>query len=184
MITATNRAVQNLYNRFDELAQRASWIDLQGNFIAATGPSVSLEGWEDYWQDRLELASDPAKGDKIDKTGLEEAAVAMHAMFSGVLRKPERESTGHSEFVDRGELWDVKSPVSPLPGAHWTIDVQHQVDVVKKEVNGDEKVLLNLTRCNDEDAEAVRQALIGNLTEWESQRLVILRNNPEPIREN
>lgn len=163
-----------LQSRYLELATSANWYNLDGQPV---GLSPALEGTptsESYWQDQLSLAIDPARGTKIGQAGLEEAAVAVHAQNAGVLRCPQREKTGASEFVDGRYYWDVKSPVSPLPGANWQFDVNHQVEVVKDEIRGKERVLLNLTRCTPEDAEAVRSALVSNLSSWESKHVKVL----------
>lgn len=153
----------------------ARWVDVAGQPL---GHAPAPESSPDYFEARLPLALDPAKGDKIHKEGIEEAAVAIHADRSGVLHHVRREATGHSEFLDgNGALWDVKSPLSPPADASgWLFDVQHQVDVVRHELDGDEGVLLNLTRCTPEDTRALQGALRQALQPWECKKVYVLSN--------
>lgn len=162
-----------LHDRFSRMAG-ARWTNLAGQELEQRPASVSSE--DSYWQSKLELARDPARGDKIDPATIEEAAVAVHADVSGVLRQVEREKTGHSEFTDwQSQRWDVKSPISPPPDKpFWVFDVNHEAEVVQHEVDGDENVLLNLTRCSPQDAAALRQALVERLEEWQSRKVLVL----------
>lgn len=162
-----------LHDRFAQMAG-ARWTTLQGVELPQQPVQVSED--ESYWGDKLELAKDPARGHKIDPATIEEAAVAVHADASGVLRQVEREKTGHSEFTDwQSQRWDVKSPMSPPPDKEfWVFGVDHEAEVVEHEVQGDENVLLNLTRCNPRDAAALRQALLERLPEWQSRKVLVL----------
>ncbi len=162
-----------LHDRFAQIAG-ARWTTLQGVELQQRPAGVS--GDDAYWADKLDLARDPARGHKIDPATIEEAAVAVHADVSGVLRQVEREKSGHSEFTDwQSQRWDVKSPISPPPDKEfWVFDVNHEADVVQDEVQGDENVLLNLTRCTPQDAAALRQALLERLPEWESRKVLVL----------
>jgi hypothetical protein len=162
-----------LHDRFAQMAG-ARWTTLAG--VELEQRTVQVSGQDSYWQDRLELAKDPARGYKVDPATIEEAAVAVHADASGVLRQVQREKTGHSEFTDwQSQRWDVKSPISPPPDKEfWVFDVHHEAEVVHQEVDGDENVLLNLTRCTPEDAAALRQALVERLDEWQSRKVLVL----------
>ena len=164
---------RRLQDRCHELAG-ARWTSLQGQSLSERGPALQ----EDSWQENLSLAFDPARGQKVDPSTLEEAAVAVHAGASGVLKGLRRESTGHSEFTDwEGKMWDVKSPISPPADAQWWVfDPAHQADVVQGEISGDENVLLNLTRCRPADAESLRQTLLSRLQPWETSRVLVLQN--------
>lgn len=163
-----------LHDRFAEMAG-ARWTTLQGQEVKQSSVQISPEA--SYWEDHLELARDPARGHKIDPATIEEASVAVHAGASGVLRDVVRETTGHSEFTDwQSRRWDVKSPISPPPEKEWWVfDTNHEAEVVQHEVEGDENVLLNLTRCNPQDAAALRQALLERLDAWQCARVLVLQ---------
>ncbi|MBS2036659.1 hypothetical protein JST97_16840 [bacterium] len=162
-----------LHDRFAQMAG-ARWTNLQGQELPQKPVQVSSD--ESFWNEHLDLARDPARGHKIDPATLEEASVAVHAEASGVLRDVRRESTGHSEFTDwNSRCWDVKSPISPPADKQWWVfDPDHEAEVVQQEVAGDEGVLLNLTRCNSKDAEALRQTLLERLQPWESNKVLVL----------
>ncbi len=162
-----------LHDRFAQMAG-ARWTTLQG--VELEQRTVPVSGDEAYWGDKLELAKDPARGHKIDPATIEEAAVAVHADASGVLREVVREKSGGSEFTDwQSQRWDVKSPLSPPPEKEfWVFDVHHEAEVVEHEVQGGENVLLNLTRCTPQDANALRQALLERLPEWQSRKVLVL----------
>lgn len=162
-----------LHDRFAQMAG-ARWTTLQGVELEQRPAAVS--GDKAYWEDKLDLARDPARGHKVDHATIEEASVAVHADVSGVLREVEREKSGHSEFTDwQSQRWDVKSPLSPPPDKEfWVFDVNHEAEVVHHEVQGDENVLLNLTRCTPQDAAALRQALLERLEEWQSRKVLVL----------
>lgn len=162
-----------LHDRFAQMAG-ARWTTLQGAELVQK--RVTVSGEDHYWQEKLELARDPARGHKVDPATIEEAAVAVHAGASGILREVQREVTGHSEFTDwQSQRWDVKSPLSPPPDKQfWVFDVNHEAEVVQHEVEGDENVLLNLTRCTAQDAAALRQALLERLEEWQSRKVLVL----------
>ena len=102
--------------------------------------------------------------------------MAFMAEHYGVLAQPvERETTGYSEFVDgQGRKWDVKSPLSPPPGAGWVLDVPHQVEKVQEELDRGERVLLNLSRCAPTDAAAVLQGLDQALQGEARARVAVL----------
>lgn len=163
-----------LHDRFAEMAG-ARWTTLQGEEVKQSPVQVSSE--DAYWETQLELAKDPARGHKIDPATLEEASVAVHAGASGVLKDVAREKTGHSEFTDwQSQRWDVKSPISPPPEKQWWVfDASHEADVVQHEVEGDEKVLLNLTRCTPEHATALRQTLLERLEPWQTAKVLVLQ---------
>ncbi|MBX3165945.1 MAG: hypothetical protein KF760_00980 [Candidatus Eremiobacteraeota bacterium] len=162
-----------LHDRFARLAG-ARWTTLQG--VELPQQSVGLSEDDAYWEGKLELARDPARGHKIDPATIEEAAVAVHAESSGVLRQVEREKSGHSEFTDwQSRRWDVKSPISPpLDKEFWVFDVNHEAEVVQHEVQSDENVLLNLTRCTAQDAAALCQALLERLPDWQARKVLVL----------
>lgn len=168
-----------LHNRFAQIASQARWFDMAGSPLGSQ-PSAPADPTDSYWNDQLVLARDPARGNKVSEATIEEAAVALHALHSGVLDRPKRESTGGSEFVDaQGQPWDVKSPFSPPANKpDWVFDAQHHVHVVHEEISGGERVLLNLSRCNDRDAAAVKEQLVEALSDWEEQRVLVLMNPP------
>ncbi len=169
-------SAQRLQSRYAELAG-ARWHTGRGERVPEQSAKVPQD--PEYWQDQLHLAIDPARGDKVATDGIEEAVVALHASHHGVLRGIEREATGHSEFTDwQGQMWDVKSPISSPPGSAWSLDVGHQLQVVKEEVEGDENVLLNLTLCNPVDVALVQAALKEGLSDWESVRVLVLAKVP------
>lgn len=128
---------------------------------------------EDHWTEseldevmpRVEsLATDPARGSWIADTGLEEAAVALTAENLEVFESLRRETSGHSEFQDEsGRAWDVKSPVSPPPNQGWNYSPHHHLEVVKKDLETGDRILLNLSRVTPEDAGATITVLQENL---------------------
>lgn len=129
-------------------------MDEQGNFQVVGEP---LDEWtpeelQAVMPEVRELAADPARGDKISKGGLEEAAVALSAENLEVFEDLTRESTGSAEFEDEnGVEWDVKSPLSPPPGQNWEFSPHHQLEKVRHDFAQGDKVLFNLTRLDDED---------------------------------
>jgi hypothetical protein len=124
------------------------------------------------------LASDPAKGGKITPGSIEEAAVALMAEKCGVIAAPAvREETGSAEIVDgEGKSWDVKSPLSPPPDAKWVFDVDHQVVKVRHDLSQGDRVLLNLSKCNNEDTEKVIETMERELTADEKPLIAVLVN--------
>ncbi len=126
-----------------------------------------------------ELATDPAKGEKIFDGGLEEAAVAITAERQEIFGKVERETSGYAEFVDdKGVAWDVKSPLSPPPGQNWSYSPEHQVEKIRHDLEQGDKVLFNLSRVNDKDRDATLELLKRELDAQERTQLVIL-TDPE-----
>ncbi len=122
------------------------------------------------------LACDPAKGG-TSPGSIEEAAVGFAAELGGVMQPPaSRDPTGGAEFIDQADVkWDVKSPLTPPAGAHWHLDVPHQLVKVKKELEDDTSVLLNLSGCTAKDADAIVALLAGALTPVEQRRIFVLR---------
>lgn len=130
-----------------------------------------------------ELATDPARGEKISNGGLEEAAVALTAENLEVFDRLERETTGSAEFVDEhGVEWDVKSPLSPPEGQNWEFDAEHQLKKLRKDFSQGDKVLFNLTRLNDEDARETIDLLKRELRpEERDDFLVLIDTDPDEI---
>lgn len=170
-----------LHDRFAQMAG-ARWTTLQGQELPQQAVAVPSD--EAFWNDQVDLARDPARGHKIDPATIEEASVAVHAEASGVLREVKREISGHSEFTDwQSRCWDVKSPISPPPEKEWWVfDPNHEAEVVQHEVSGDEGVLLNLTRCNAQDAAALRQTLLDRLQPWECTKVLVLSATPSAVK--
>lgn len=107
---------------------------------------------QDAFQRVRDLAEDPARGNKVTPSGLEEAAVALSAENLEVFERLEREKTGAAEFLTPdGESWDVKSPLSPPPEQNWDYSPDHQLVKVRKDFGNGDKVLLNLTRLTPQD---------------------------------
>lgn len=126
-----------------------------------------------------ELASDPAKGNKIVDGTLEEAAVALTAERQGVIGRATRETTGSAEFIDdKGVEWDVKSPLSPPPGQNWSYSPNHQLDKIRHDLGQGDKVLFNLSRVNDKDRDDTLRLLKSELNCSERSQLLIL-TDPE-----
>lgn len=128
-----------------------------------------------------ELATDPAKGNKITEGGIEEAAVALTAEHLHIFDSATRESSGSAEFIDnRGISWDVKSPLSPLPGQNWAYSPDHQLVKIRHDLSQGDRVLFNLSRVNDKDRDDTLKLLTDELTCGERSLLVIL-TDPEVI---
>jgi hypothetical protein len=126
-----------------------------------------------------ELASDPAKGNKISDGGIEEAAVALTAEHHSVFLQATRETSGSAEFIDdQGVAWDVKSPLSPPPGQNWAYSPDHQLVKIRHDLSQGDRVLFNLSRVNDKDRDDTLNLLKAELTCEERSKLVIL-TDPE-----
>lgn len=169
-----NPRVTALSNRYQELANSTKFMVAQGDsFEWSQAPLPEVETIS--FARRLSLASDPAHGGKVSNSSVEEGAVGLLAETSGLVHGFEREGTGKSEFVDSsGQMWDVKSPISPMPSQKWVFNANHQLDLVRKEISGGENVLLNLSRCNEQDSGSVLSLITENLAPWEKQRVVVL----------
>lgn len=173
-IPAENPRVTALSNRYQELAKSTQFLVAQEDrFERSQGPLPEIETIP--FARRVSLASDPAHGGKVSNSSIEEGAVGLLAEMSGLVHGFEREGTGKSEFVDSsGQMWDVKSPISPMPSQKWVFNANHQLDLVRKEISGGENVLLNLSRCNEQDSGSVMSLITENLAPWEKQRVVVL----------
>lgn len=126
-----------------------------------------------------DLASDPAKGNKIFDGNLEEAAVALTAERQEVIGLATRETTGSAEFIDdNGVGWDVKSPLSPPAGQNWSYSPDHQLTKIRHDLSQGDKVFFNLSRVNDKDRDATLALLKSELTCSERSQLLIL-TDPE-----
>lgn len=154
-------------------------------FIALDNDGVSSRGEEPHpfsEEDRGEvydkgpdLARDPARGDKILPQTLEEASVALMAEHLEVFETVRRESSGSAEFVDeKGQAWDVKSPVSPPPEQGWFFAPEHHLGKIREDFDQGDRVLLNLSRCNEQDSQTMIEHLNQSLTQDEKGRLLIL----------
>lgn len=122
-----------------------------------------------------EMASDPAKGNKINSAAIEEAAVALTAENLHVFESLNRETTGGAEFVDSdGQTWDVKSPVSVPEGQNWYFSPHHHLKKVRKDFANGDHVLLNLSRVNATDRDSTLSLLNQELTVSERNQLLIL----------
>lgn len=158
-----------------------------------SGKFTAVGEAEDIWtQEELELvlprvpelAGDPARGDKISKGGLEEAAVALTAENLEVFEHLERETTGSAEFVDEnGVEWDVKSPLSPPEDQNWIFDPHHQLKKVRKDFSQGDKVLFNLTRLNSNDLRETLDLFTAELRCDERDDLLILTDEPPSLAE-
>lgn len=127
-----------------------------------------------------DLASDPARGDKITPMGLEEATVALSAENLHAFTRLEREKTGASEFqAPDGSTWDVKSPFSPPPDQGWEYSPEHQLEKVRDDLAQGDNILLNLTRVTPEDRDRTVDYLRQNLPiEERGQVLIFSDLNP------
>ncbi len=121
------------------------------------------------------LVFDPATGHATSNTA-EEAAVGLVGRMGGVIAGPiTRDATGLAEFIGIEDVhWDVKSPMSPRTDQHWTFDAGHQVEVVRKNIGEGESILLNLSRCTEEDARNVVTLIRRALSREELQFLYVL----------
>lgn len=176
---SSNRQVEAILTRFKELSRGAAWGRLtEKGFSAGEEPlSPCLPEDEQAIRKRgNSLASDPARGKKVSPGSIEEAAIAFMAEKSGIMAKPvTRETTGSSEFIDAcNRRWDVKSPLSPPPGAPWAMDAAHQLVKIRQEFTSKESVLLNLTRCNEKDTAEIIALLKRELSEDERSRIAVL----------
>lgn len=173
-------ALERIWQRFQQLAATCAWatLDESGGLAVLCQAHQPADA-----SDRREidakgaaLARDPAKGEALQPGGIEEASVAFMAEHYGVLPQPVgRETTGYSEFVDgQGRNWDVKSPLSPPPGAGWVLDVPHQVEKVREDLAQGDRILLNLSRCSATDAAAVLEGLDQALQGDERSRVAVL----------
>jgi len=166
-----------LSNRYKELAESSKFMVAREDSFEWSESKLPDVQTIPFAQ-RISLASDPAHGGKVSNSSVEEGAVGLLAETSGLVHGFEREGTGKSEFVDRtGQMWDVKSPISPMPSQKWVFNAEHQLDLVRKEIEGGENVLLNLSRCNEQDSGSVMSLIAANLKPWEKQRVVVLMPN-------
>ena len=175
---ASPAKLQALTERYRQLSENTVFVVQEGDLYVECRPSDLLEP---QFTARLGMISDPAHGGKTNPNTVEEGAVGLWAEANGVVPPLERESTGLSEFTDsQGQNWDVKSPISPPPHQTWIFDAQHQLEVVRDELQGGENVLLNLSRCNPEDSARVFSLMTTHLQSWEKQRVVILMPESDP----
>ena len=75
--------------------------------------------------------------------------------------------------------WDIKSPVSPPPGANWTFDANHQLKKIKKSFCRKDKLIVNLINCNKDDSAALINLLKEHLSDNERKRTAILLNRKQ-----
>lgn len=122
-----------------------------------------------------ELATDPARGEKLSDMGLEEAAVALTAEHLEVFEHLSRETSGGAEFRDeRGVAWDVKSPFSPPPEQGWSLSPEHHLERVRKDFGQGDYVILNLTRVTPTDRDATLSLFQQALTHQEREQILFL----------
>ena len=170
------------HNRLQAVLSSGSWITLTNDNnidIKTTGFNPVTPKEMKEIDNRFEaLASDPAKGGKIGPGTIEEATIAFVAEKGGIIPPPvERETTGLSEFIDKdGNTWDVKSPLSPEPGAKWVFDPNHQIEKIRHDLSQGDRTLLNLSRCNKEDTNTLLNLLKQELTEKERSLIFIIAN--------
>jgi hypothetical protein len=134
-------------------------------------------GYDSFHETIESLALDPSRGLKLQAGGVEEAMVALQAENLEVFERLEREETGGAEFADeQGVEWDVKSPLSPSLDNNWKYSPRHQLKKVRRDFSQGDKVLLNLTRVNDNDRDQTIQVLHDSLSCSERENLLILSN--------
>jgi len=111
-----------------------------------------------------ELSNDPAHhGDKPGKV-LREAMSALEAEMSGKVKGPvTRGDTGYIDFYDgEGYPFDVKTPLSPVPGDKWEFSAYQVADTILEQLDKTHKnkftkkeepvaVLLDTTYIRQED---------------------------------
>ena len=127
----------------------------------------------------LAMASDPAHGGKVSEGNIQEAVVGLMAQHLKAIPSLKRDPSAYSEFVEpSGQTWDVKSPFSPpsIPNQTWFFDASHHLDNVRHEVEGDENVLLDLSRCNSADSRQLVELMQHSLTPQEKAKVLVFYN--------
>jgi hypothetical protein len=177
---AKNASVYREY--LERLIDQSTWAHLEKGKGIQTADSTIRGLTDAQWDEtasRIEtLSKDPAKGGKPTPGSVEEAVVGVYAEMAGIAAPPViRESTGAAEFVDGNHVqWDVKSPKSPPPGARWVFDPDHQVVKIRHDQSNGEKVMLNLSCCNQADTATLLALLNRELSDEECRNIVILVN--------
>lgn len=169
------QVTSRLAQRLDRLDDRYRWARLEPQGLVATGrPPEPIEHLDQVAADHVDWSKDPAKGDRVDEKSLQEAAVAVLAEHLGVLSELQRESTGHSEFVDgQQQAWDVKSPVSP-DREGWIFDPHHHLEVLREDLGQGEAILLDLSRLRKPDATSLLSVLHQGLEVQERNQVLVL----------
>lgn len=172
---------KQIYRRVHAMLRSCQWAVLAPNVGLASlrgAPAEVSKPVLDAIEAKLpQLAADPAHGGTVSRASVEEAAVAVAGRLGGALSGAvRRENSGVSEFIGENSAvtWDVKSPVSPQDGEAWAFDAEHQVDVVRHDLQQGDLVLLNLSRCSVADARAVTRRLNANLTPSEREQVYVL----------
>ena len=164
-----------LAQRLDRMDDRFRWARLEPQGLVATGrPPEPIDNLDQVAADHVDWSKDPAKGERVDEKSLQEAAVAVLAEHLGVLTDLQRESTGHSEFLDgQQQAWDVKSPVSP-DREGWIFDPHHHLEVLREDLGQGEAILLDLSRLNRSDATSLVSILDQGLEIHERDHVLLL----------
>ncbi len=169
------RETAAIAHRLGELLRQSSWhrLDVPARVVTiANAPRLPPASEEVL---AASLAFDPARGG-TGKSSIEEAAVGIAALFFGVVKAPaRRDPSGRGEFVDGARVvWDVKSPRTAPAGASWRLDVPHQLKLVRRDLAQGQSILLNLSGCSPQDAQAVRALLQHALTPAEKARVWVM----------
>ncbi len=124
-----------------------------------------------HWES---LAFDPAHKNQISSKSIEEALAGITAEEKGFLPGPiRRDPTGAAEFIDaRGIPWDVKTPVSIAPNGKNVFNVNQTFNSIKRELNLDENVILNMIRLNKDDALSLVTKLKTKLSAEEIKKII------------
>jgi hypothetical protein len=180
----TNRTFERVQQRLKGMEDQAFVrLNCDSTFSPLGTPvdSWSQEEIEAAVKRAPDLATDPAKGNKITDGGIEEAAVALTAEHQMLFSFATRESTGSAEFIDdKGIAWDVKSPLSPPPDQNWQFSPDHQLVKVRHDLAQGDQVLFNLSRVNDKDRDDTLSLFAHQLTCEERGKIVIL-TDPEIV---
>lgn len=166
--------LERFRHRVDSLDDRFRWARLTPSGLQAVGlPPHAVE--QNEILDSLQFTQDPAKGGKCDDKSLQEAAVGLLAQHLGVLQEVRRESSGRSEFETNSSLttcWDVKSPVSPdRPG--WFFDPVGLSQGVREDLDQGEGILLDLSRLQRKDSEALVSQLQQELSPNQAESVLV-----------
>ena len=104
------------------------------------------------------LASDPARGGRVDEKGEREREIGLGAESSGLILGPiVRDPTGAAEFIGSdGQAWDVKGFRSDFAPAAGGFDLEVDVGKAEKELATGHNVIIDTGHLNQADLEALK----------------------------
>jgi hypothetical protein len=112
----------------------------------------------------VELARDPAHGNRMTSSSKQEAIVGIALEAAGKLPGPiVREQSGKSEFVDaNGQRWDVKAFTSKYPKRKGGFVLGKAVEKLKREFAVGENVILDTRDLDVADQRALQREISKN----------------------